>query len=198
MASDHAVDGVVATFVDVSAIRSAESALRLSERQLEAELAAMRRLHTMTVAVATAPTIHEALDHVVAAAIELYGADQAHVQLSDRETETLTIVAQRGLPASLVDRFVSLGADDASTWRRAFRTGAIAQIGDVLFDETDPALCQLAIDAGYRSVQSTPLINRDWRGARSSLGPFRPPARVLRTRLAVQHTPRPCGRRPPG
>jgi len=49
------IDGVVITFIDVTAIKKAEAAVRESEQKLAAELNVMRRLHRMTLEVATAP-----------------------------------------------------------------------------------------------------------------------------------------------
>ena len=87
------VDGVVVTFIDVSAIKDAEDALRQSEARLASELNVMRRLHAMTLAVATAATMREALDHVLAAAIDLHAADLGDVQLLDPDSHT---AAHRG------------------------------------------------------------------------------------------------------
>ena len=81
-AREGAVDGVVVTFVDVTVLKQAEAALRESQQQLESEFAVIRQLHAMTLSVATAPELGDALQRLVAAAVALHGADQGHVQLT--------------------------------------------------------------------------------------------------------------------
>jgi signal transduction histidine kinase len=159
-AAEHAVDGVVITFVDVTVLMQAETALRDSQRQLESELAVIRHLHAMTLSVATAPELSEALERLVVAAVELHGADQGHVQLHDRETGRLQIVAHAGCAPPFLARFKSIPLDDGSTFAEVLRTHEIAQIPDVVAHESDPSLRRLAAESGYRAVQATPLINR--------------------------------------
>jgi len=154
------VDGVVVTFIDVSAIKDAEDALRRSEASLASELNVMRRLHAMTLAVATAATMREALDHVLAAAIDLHAADRGHVQLLDPDLQAMRIVAQHGFESAVVQRFAIVRDDDQSASGRAWRTRRTVQIGDV---GTDPAFAPYrvaAAEAGYQAVQSAPLIGR--------------------------------------
>jgi two-component system, chemotaxis family, CheB/CheR fusion protein len=154
-------DGVVITFFDVTAIKQAESALRESERRLEAELNVMRRLHRMTVALAASSTMVEALEHVLTTAIELQSADCGNVQLFDPEAQRLRVVAQRGLSAAFLERFRSVGPDDGSACGRALQQREIVQIPDVMTDEAYAPYRDVAVDAGYRAVQSTPLLGRE-------------------------------------
>jgi two-component system CheB/CheR fusion protein len=160
-ADNRAVDGVVVTFVDVTAIKEAESALRESEQRLEQELAVIRRLHAMTLSVATETHLHDALAHVVSAALDLHGADQGHVQLFDRESQRLQIVAQRGCAVPFLERFASIAMDDPSSFGQVLRTRQIAQTADTGELDEDAPLRRLAAEAGYRAVQSTPLVSRE-------------------------------------
>jgi signal transduction histidine kinase len=158
---ESGVDGVVITFIDVTVLKQVEAALRESQQQLESEFAVIRQLHAMTLSVATEPELSEALQRLVAAAVALHGADQGHVQLFDREARRLQIVAHSGCAAPFLARFASMPLDDPSAFAAVLRTREIAQIPDVVEHETDPSLRRLAVEAGYRGLQATPLINRE-------------------------------------
>ena len=154
------IDGVVVTFIDVTAIKKGEAALRASEQKLAAELNVMRRLHRMTLDVATAPGMQEALNHLLVAIMDLQGADLGNVQLLDAETQQLRIVAQHGFGPSFLKRFDRVGMDDDSSFGRAMREGLPVHISDVTTDARYEPYLGMALEAGYRAVQSTPLINR--------------------------------------
>ena len=154
------VTGVVVTFIDVTPIKRAEAALLESQRRLEIELNVIRRLHEMALSVATAPTIHDALEHVLFAAIELHSADFGTVQLLDPASRQLSIVAQRGLAASFLERFAKVDERDHTPWGQSLRTRQINQIPDVLLDEDYAPLRHVALEAGYRAAQSIPLKSR--------------------------------------
>jgi two-component system CheB/CheR fusion protein len=160
LAGGGTVDGVVISFVDVTAIKVAESALRASEARLAAELETMRSLHRMTIAVATAQSTQEALDHILNTAIALEGGDFGDVQLID-DSGMLRIVAQRGFDAKFLEAFARVTSDDATSCGRALRTRVTTHIEDVLRDPAYAMLRTAAVEAGFRAVQSTPLINRN-------------------------------------
>jgi len=160
-AKEGVLDGVVVTFVDVTGLKQAEAALRESQQQLESEFAVIRQLHAMTLSVATAPELGDALQRLVAAAVALHGADQGHVQLYDRETRRLQILAHCGCAAPFLARFASMPLDDPSAFAAVLRTREIAQIPDVVQYEPDASLRRLAVEAGYRAVQASPLVSRD-------------------------------------
>ena len=158
---EGAVDGVVVTFVDITVLKQVEDALRESQQQLESEFAVIRQLHAMTLSVATAPELGDALQRLVAAAVALHGADQGHVQLYDPETRRLQILAHCGCAAPFLARFASMPLDDSSAFAAVLRTREIAQIPDVVQYEPDASLRRLAVEAGYRAVQASPLVSRE-------------------------------------
>jgi two-component system CheB/CheR fusion protein len=91
-------DGVVITFVEITAIKQAETALRESERRLEAELNVMRVLYRTTTTVMTASstgTMKSALEEILSAAIMLTGANFGDVQLLDTNSQKLNNCATR-------------------------------------------------------------------------------------------------------
>ena len=155
------VDGVVATFIDVSAIKGAEEALRQSEARLASELNVLRRLHAMTLSVATASTMPEALDYVLTAAIDLHAADFGAVQLLDPDSHTLRIVAQKGFPPAFLERSAVVDDEGESASARALRTRHTVQVADIATDAAFAPYRAAAADAGFQAVQSAPLIGSD-------------------------------------
>ncbi|MGE3510626.1 MAG: ATP-binding protein, partial [Vicinamibacterales bacterium] len=156
-AGGREVAGVVVTFVDVTPLKTAEAAVRASEARLASELQAMRRLHEMTLRAATAESLRDAVDEVLAAAIELHGADCGLIQLCEREGRTLQILSQRGFVPPLAE-----GGDTAVRplqWAadRALKTGRPLQIEDVATLAGAGALQADAARTGYRAVQALPL-----------------------------------------
>jgi two-component system CheB/CheR fusion protein len=150
-------DGVVVTFVNVSAITAAEEARRASEARLEEELNVMRRLHEMTLRVATAVHVRSALEQVLAAAVDLHKADFGTVQLLDAQTHRLATVVQQGFDRVTVGRVVPLDAEDAAS--QALRTGQVYQVEDVTTSGMNEPVRAAAAADGYRAVQSMPLIS---------------------------------------
>jgi len=154
------VDGVVATFIDVTVIKQADEALRESEARLASELNVMKRLQTMTLGVATAANMRDALDHVLTAAIELHAADFGHIQLLDRDSATLRVVAQKGFGSAFLEHVGAVDGDDDSTCGRAWRTQQIVQVGNIATDADDAPSRAAAASAGYQAMQSTPMLGR--------------------------------------
>jgi two-component system CheB/CheR fusion protein len=159
--STHALDGVVATFIEVTDFKRVERALRDSEARLESELKVLRRLHTMAIQVAMAPNVHEALEHLLLAAIDLHDAEFGTLQLVNTASQRLEIIAQKGFGLPFIEHFAHVDASDPSACGRALRTQSVVQIPDVQLDELYAPIRGVAAQAGYRAVQSTPLINRN-------------------------------------
>jgi two-component system CheB/CheR fusion protein len=157
-AREGIVDGIVVTFFDLTILKRAEAARRESERKLEAELDVMRVLHRVAAAVTAAPTLPGALDELLAAAITVTGADLGHIQLLDPESQRLSIVAHRGFGPRFLETFASVAADDESACGRALRTRETCCIEDVTRDPAFAPYRDAAAAAGYRAVQSEPLI----------------------------------------
>jgi two-component system, chemotaxis family, CheB/CheR fusion protein len=155
------VDGVVVTFIDMTAIKQAETALRESERKLEDELNIMQVLHRTTTTVMTATTVgtmQSALEEILSAAMMLTGADFGDVQLLDVDLQKLRILVQRGFGSAFLEAFESVGPEDGTSCGRALRTRATVCIEDVMRDSEFVPYRESAARAGFRAVQSEPLI----------------------------------------
>ena len=101
-----------------------------------------------------------ALYQVLDASIAMHRADFGNIQVYNPAIGKLEIVAQRGFKQDFLDAFRIVGMDDESACARALRQGKQVTIEDV---ENDPAYVpyrEIAAAAGYRAVQSTPLVNR--------------------------------------
>jgi two-component system CheB/CheR fusion protein len=157
----HTSDGVVATFIDTTAITHAEASLSDSERRLAEELEIMRRLYQLTLSAATAPNVSSALLHVITAAVELQAAQFGTVELSDRETKSLEIVASLGLPADVLTTIQEIDVREESACGRARQRRDTIHVPDILKDKDYDSWGAEVGRAGYRAVQCTPLISRN-------------------------------------
>ncbi|HXF63376.1 MAG TPA: chemotaxis protein CheB [Caldilineaceae bacterium] len=178
------IEGVVITLVDITANKQTEEALRASEAQLAAELTAMQRLHESVARLLVAPDLSTALDEVLSATIEITGAQLGNIQLYNPATDTLELAAQHGFYKPFVEQFHTVRMDDYLPYSRALQARQRVIIEDV---QTDPAFAPyraVAEAAGYRAVQSTPLLSRtgELLGVLSThyLQPHRPSERDLR------------------
>lgn len=172
-------DGTVVEYcIDVSARKRAEQALRDSEVQLAAELASMQRLHELVTRLFVCPDLPTALNEVLSAAIQIAGGTMGHVQLLDPANGQLRLLAQQGFDAQFLELLPTLNNTEGTACGRALRSEVRVVVEDV---EEEPAYApfRAAIAAaGFRAVQSTPLLSRDG----SHLG-------VLATHYREPHTP---------
>jgi PAS domain S-box-containing protein len=155
------VIGWVASISDVTDQKRAAQALRDNETRLAAEADALARLNELSSRLWRMRSLREGLDEMLAATIELLGADMGNVQILDAERNVLTIAAQRGFERDFLDFFRKVSTRDDSACGRALRSGARMVIEDVEVDAPYAPLRPIARAAGYRAVQATPLIGRD-------------------------------------
>ena len=104
-------------------------------------------------------TFEGAVQTVLDDSIALLGAEYGNVQLPIGEE--LAIAAQRGLSIEFLRAFWRVRRDDVSACGRALRLGVPVVVSDVEKDADFVVFRQDAKSAGFRAVQSTPLITRD-------------------------------------
>jgi PAS domain S-box-containing protein len=145
---------------DISERKRAEQALRESERLLSAEADALVKLNESSSRLWRSRTLQEGLEVMLAAVIELLGADKGNVQLLEGRGKdgVLRIAAQRGFQPDFLEHFREVSADDECACGRALRSGQRIIIEDV---EAEASLRAPARGADYRSVVTTPLIGGD-------------------------------------
>jgi PAS domain-containing protein len=130
------------------------------ERQGRDDSAAINRLHELGTRLVEVSDLQELLEEILDATMELQNADFGNIQLYDRETGTLKIVAQRGFKQDFLDYFDSVHEGQAACGL------ALQQRHRVIIEdvEVDPGFTphrQIAASAGFRAVQFTPLFSRD-------------------------------------
>jgi GAF domain-containing protein len=110
--------------------------------------------------------------------VALHGAEYGDLQLL--AGDELVIVAQRGLTPAFLHTFRRVQRTDGSACGRALRLGRTVVVTDVTQDPEFTAFRGDAAAAGFRSVQSTPIVARNG----TVLG-------IVSTHFANVHTPTP-------
>jgi PAS domain S-box-containing protein len=135
------------------------SHLALSHRRA-AEIAAISRLHALSCRLTAISDLPTLLHEVLQAIIELQGADFGSIQLYDAETRSLHIAAQQGFCAEFLEHFRKVTVVEGSACARALKEDNRLVIEDVTLDPAFAPHRHIAAAAGFRAVQSTPLIER--------------------------------------
>jgi PAS domain S-box-containing protein len=153
-----AFEGFVA---DITERKRVEHALRESQTQLAAEAEALAQLNHWSSRLWQMRSLQAGLEEMLAATIDMLGADMGTMQLLDDTRGVLRIVAQRGFTQDVLDGFRDVSAQDDSTCGRALRLGERSVVEDIETDARCAPMRPMIRAAGYRAVQSTPLIGRD-------------------------------------
>jgi signal transduction histidine kinase len=162
---------------------AANRQLLLLKEELAAELQAMTRLHEFSTRLWAIADLPALLEEVLTATIEIQEADFGNLQLYNPELHALEIAAQRGFNAEFLEYF-ALVEHSSAACGRAMQMRSRIIIEDV---QTDPLFAphrHIALSAGFRAVQSTPLFSQGGEilGMISThfKNPHRPPDRELR------------------
>ena len=129
-------------------------------RTLEEHISALARLNELSSRLWRQRSLDAGLAEMLHATIELLGADKGNIQILS-EDGILMIVAQRGFEQEFLNFFRQVSVEDDSTCARALRSGHRIMIEDVETDDRYKLLRDVARSAGYRAVQSTPLLGRN-------------------------------------
>jgi PAS domain S-box-containing protein len=153
-------DGISIFFSDVTERKRAEEALIASEKRLAADLVLMKSLQEVSTRLVQDVAADPPLLEIVDAAIAITGADMGIIQLLDRGSGALKIVASRGFDSPFLEFFNAVH-DCRTACGRAMKSGARVVIGDVT---TSPVLMgtptlDVMLTAGVQAVQATPLVS---------------------------------------
>lgn len=101
-------------------------------------------------------TFEAAIATILADVVALHGAEFGNAQLV--HGAKLVMVAAHGLRSPFLLAFREVRTADGCACGRAWQTGEPVIVADVYQDEAYAPFRAIANEAGYRSVQSTPLI----------------------------------------
>jgi GAF domain-containing protein len=104
-------------------------------------------------------TFEGAIQSVLDDVMTLLGAEYGNIQLPIGDE--LAIAAQRGLSTDFLKAFWRVKRNDPSACGRALRLGVPVIIPDIEQDSDFAVFRQQARDAGFRAVQSTPMVTKD-------------------------------------
>jgi len=159
--ADHHIGGVVLTLVDITARRQAEDALRELQAEQASDLAAILRLQELSARILGSADLPALLKPLLDATVEMQGADFGCVQLYDSFLERLDVVAQHGFDTAILPRFASVAIDESTSSGRSIAQRGRVVVFDVNEDKRYGPSRELAADAGFRAVHSTPLFDRN-------------------------------------
>jgi signal transduction histidine kinase/integral membrane sensor domain MASE1/ActR/RegA family two-component response regulator len=144
--------------------KRAESEIATLNKTLVSDLAAMTRLQQLSTKLVQIHDMGSLMNDILDVAIEISDADMGNVQLFERESEILKIVAHRGFDDAFLEFFAS--ADNGSTAceivGKLGRRVIVEDVGTNPIFAGTPAR-EVMLSAGARSVQSTPLMTRSGR-----------------------------------
>lgn len=103
----------------------------------------------------------EILEQIFDTAVKADGAGKGTLQVFNRSSNGLEIIAHRGFDEEFLETFRFVHADKPCCCGRALRFKRRVIISDVRADLFFSPFLAIAAQAGYRAVQSTPIIGAD-------------------------------------
>ena len=152
--------------------------------ELAVEVQALRRLNDASSRLWHVSSLEDGLKAILESAISLLGGDKGNVQLLG-DDGLLRIVAHAGFDQDFLDFFRTVRPEDSASCGRALQNGERVIVEDVEIDERYAALREVVQKAGYRAVQSTPIVNRDGRPLGMISTHFRAPHRPTEQSLRL-------------
>jgi PAS domain S-box-containing protein len=132
-----------------------------AEETLAKERTMLARLHEVSSRLWLKRDLHQALDEILAGAIELMGADMGAIRIWDSARGSLRIEAHRGFTCEYLDLFRQIPVESTPPCENVLRSGERMVIEDVEQDYLFAPFRPLARAAGYRALQSTPILSRE-------------------------------------
>jgi PAS domain S-box-containing protein len=162
--STGTVIGAVNMIVDITERNEAERELARTRDELELQVKSLTSMHEMATQLAHFDDIDAAMQMVLDTAVEVHGADLGLLSMYDEPSGTLVAKASHGFDPSLLEEVGRIiPGVDGSACGRAFDSRARVIVFDTEADSSYVAYREFARRAGFRSVQSTPIVTRGGR-----------------------------------
>jgi len=129
------------------------------------------------------PRLQDNADRLLSIALMLHGTRMGNIQLIEPGTGNLRIIAQRGFGLDFLEHFGAVNTENGSACGRAILSRKPVMIPDVRTDPQFAVHLDIAEGAGFRAVQSTPLISRDGAFLGVLSTHFRTPGRLPPSKL---------------
>jgi len=166
----------VAFLSDITERKKNEQTLADYSEQLSQEVTELDRLRRTTDKLWGIHRLRTGLENILQAGDKLLGADMSNIQLLNPQKQMLEIVAYRGFGRDYLTHFREVSLEYDSSCARSLRTGERIIIEDVNAPEFAVQKAAAAM-AGYRAVESTPLIGIDGKSIGIYSAFFRKPHR---------------------
>jgi two-component system CheB/CheR fusion protein len=184
--TDDYIDGVVITFVDITARQRAEAARQGLTEQLEMELSDARALQHISTLLIQEGNVDVLYRQILDAAIALMRADAGSIQRFEAERSALRLLVWQGFHPESAALWEWVDTDSKGSSGEALSAGRRVVVPDTetcAFMAGTPDL-EAYRRSGLRAMQSTPLISRSGRllGMLSThwRRTYQPPERDLR------------------
>ncbi len=139
------------------------SAVKQPRIEPETPLTALKRLNQASARLWQTQDLQQGLQKILAATIQLLGADFGNIQIFDPADRVLRIAVHQGFKPGFLNHFREVSTGGRAACGRALRSGRRVIVEDVEKDAAYAPHRSIARAAGYRAELSTPLIARDGR-----------------------------------
>jgi PAS domain S-box-containing protein len=137
----------------------AQAELMALKDELAAELRAMRRLHELSTRLLASDGLQPLLEEILTCTIALQGADFGTVQMYNRDSGVLDMVAHRNYPPGFAAHFAQV-RDGSTPCGQAMLQRSRVVVEDLRADDWYAPLLPLCDPMGMRGAMSTPLFSR--------------------------------------
>jgi two-component system CheB/CheR fusion protein len=155
------IEGVAITFVDVTTLTQTKKALTHSEKSLANELAMTRRLHQMTLAVATAESTARVFEEILATMVDICKADFGCFLLADQDSGELQLVEHRNVPPAYLRILRQTLADSRTIFATAAKSKKTVSISNISTSKRARPWFDLETRDTFSGVHVEPLIGDD-------------------------------------
>ncbi len=156
---DNQITGAIVALVDINNLKQTEQSLRDAQAQLEAELGAMNQVQALSLQLFSSLDLDLVLHQVLNNTMRLLQADQGTIQFYDPERRVMEIIAHQGFNPAFLDYFREVRVGEGTACSRALESGQRVMVEDVQTDLAFAPHRQIVAQAGFRAVQSTPLLD---------------------------------------